>query len=740
MVLSLSCVLTVTSVTVSLPQLRTNLGSRAACCGCRRSNALRASANIPGDEEEVKIPAPKTYEMCTLDENNEIETCEVFESEDLIELLGLEEAARVMNDPSGSDVLFKLRRSEDTDALEVASGRQPVEAAGGESDEYSPVFTMADWQMCLDDDTCDVPDDVLLRGFGPDKLAVILRRQAELEEKQAELEETASEEEEEVEASAGTAATESMSAEERETERAIAAASRFHVHFGAGRLGMGLVVPAISASGIAFAVVQRPKPKWQRLFAKGQAAREEEEGEGTANGLKISSNDEVVVHNVKLISESDTPEYMPPKSLVFGSSPEALEEVVERATSFSCSLGSAMSKVIQPLLSTLPLVPREEQPLLFACENDHGAVATLKKQLEGRVFVVDCMVDRVCTGREIDEDGVHVQAEPWRGSIVVLEPNLTSRVPFCSTVATVPSSAREAAYLSDRKLSLVNGMHTVLAFMTLDAQYETPMPGEEREYVLDKYDRMNRAEQRMCEAWRAARVAQLVDEFPSASIATWHEKETREEAWELLLQFADYTLTERFSKVDDVVSRVLGGGVANRWLTRLRPTDTWLAKRKVQGDGREGGATAAGAAGGGASEHSHAGDETRQLLFYAMRRDRERAIERGGGVDGIDAIEAPVETPEEAEAFVAECLEALTSRSRRFCSKELEITHKSLVKEQRKAGGKKLAPRVQSAIQRAYELDAARSTAAGQVAAAGRAGGAPKSVWEGVTFDYVEKD
>ena len=228
---------------------------------------------------------------------------------------------------------------------------------------------------------------------------------------------------------------------------------------------------------------------------------------------------------VKLISESDTPEYMPPKSLVFGSTPEALDEVVERATSFSCSLGSAMSKVIKPLLSTLPLVPREEQPLLFACENDHAAVKTLKKELEGRVFVVDCMVDRVregpcnhatmqpynhatmqpcnhatiqpynytcahacmhlhacmrtcvraglhwnrslalqrrpqsctcctahahmhtcvpacmhtcmqvCTGREIDEDGVHVQAEPWRGSIVVLEPNLTSRVPFCSKVS-----------------------------------------------------------------------------------------------------------------------------------------------------------------------------------------------------------------------------------------------------------------------------------------------------------------
>ena len=42
--------------------------------------------------------------------------------------------------------------------------------------------------------------------------------------------------------------------------------ARFHVHFGAGRLGMGLVVPAVAASGMPFAVVQRPKPRWQEVF------------------------------------------------------------------------------------------------------------------------------------------------------------------------------------------------------------------------------------------------------------------------------------------------------------------------------------------------------------------------------------------------------------------------------------------------------------------------------------------
>ena len=64
--------------------------------------------------------------------------------------------------------------------------------------------------------------------------------------------------------------------------------------------------------------------------------------------------------------------------------------------------------MLLPLLETLPEVPRAEQPILFACENDHAAVKKLKGQLGGRVFVVDCMVDRVCTGRTIEATGVDV--------------------------------------------------------------------------------------------------------------------------------------------------------------------------------------------------------------------------------------------------------------------------------------------------------------------------------------------
>lgn len=65
---------------------------------------------------------------------------------------------------------------------------------------------------------------------------------------------------------------------------------RYHVHFGAGRLGLGLVVPALAASGIPFAVIQRPQSKWAEIFDSHE--------QGGMIDFKV--NGHVVVHNVQV--------------------------------------------------------------------------------------------------------------------------------------------------------------------------------------------------------------------------------------------------------------------------------------------------------------------------------------------------------------------------------------------------------------------------------------------------------
>jgi hypothetical protein len=83
------------------------------------------------------------------------------------------------------------------------------------------------------------------------------------------------------------------------------------------------------------------------------------------------------------------------------------------------------------------------------------------------------------------------------------------------------------------------------------------------------------------------------------------------------------------------VLQVLGGGVANRWLTRLRPTDEWMAARQAPrtagiADG------SGGAIGGGEGEDGADDDELSAFFSLAVSRDVERALERGCSLEDLE--------------------------------------------------------------------------------------------------------
>lgn len=289
---------------------------------------------------------------------------------------------------------------------------------------------------------------------------------------------------------------------------------------------------------------------------------------------------------------------------------------------------------------------RDDPPVLYCAENDHDAVAALRETLAGRARVVDCVVDRVCTAADVSAGAVDVAAEPWGGSICVLEPGLDNS-PFDDR-ATLASSAEHAAFLSKRKASLVNGMHTVLSFLTLQEV------GPDGDATLLKYSDMRRSNQRLVEAWRTVRVAELLEEFGADDVNAWGPgRGPPVQAWCALLDFADEVLVERFSKVDDRVKRVLGGGVEDRFETRLMPAGDWVLKH---------------------------GAAHREFFLFAAKRDRERARARRRARPAFvfaesDRIEPPRVSPRMAlrRARLA-CVELLIE-ARPFCSKEQMILH-----------------------------------------------------------------
>ncbi|CAN0293181.1 unnamed protein product, partial [Laminaria digitata] len=157
--------------------------------------------------------------------------------------------------------------------------------------------------------------------------------------------------------------------------------------------------------------------------------------QGCGAQIELTVNKKPIVSDVTVISEGcDVEEYLKVgrAAMVVVADRPTLLQLVRKATSFSCSLGAAMTIAMIPLLSELEDKPYEERPVLYACENDHDAVRRVGEMITDKITTVPCMVDRICTGRQIGEYDVNVEAEPnFGGSLVLLDPpSDPSLVPF----------------------------------------------------------------------------------------------------------------------------------------------------------------------------------------------------------------------------------------------------------------------------------------------------------------------
>ena len=121
---------------------------------------------------------------------------------------------------------------------------------------------------------------------------------------------------------------------------------RFHLHFGAGRLGLGLVIPAVAAQGIPFGVVQRPKPTWEEIW-QGEAEP------------RLTVNDDVAVDAMQaLAGGKDTDaERAAERAMIFGSTVEEL----------SVAVGKPMPKLL--VCTLVPMHPPNPASVAPNCAN-----------------------------------------------------------------------------------------------------------------------------------------------------------------------------------------------------------------------------------------------------------------------------------------------------------------------------------------------------------------------------------
>eukprot|EP00242_Pyramimonas_sp_CCMP2087_P012728 CAMPEP_0198199724 /NCGR_PEP_ID=MMETSP1445-20131203/2914_1 /TAXON_ID=36898 /ORGANISM="Pyramimonas sp., Strain CCMP2087" /LENGTH=536 /DNA_ID=CAMNT_0043869615 /DNA_START=110 /DNA_END=1720 /DNA_ORIENTATION=- len=356
----------------------------------------------------------------------------------------------------------------------------------------------------------------------------------------------------------------------------------FHLHFGGGRLGFGLVFPALVASNVPFAVMQPPFAEFAPILESGNAR------------VKVTiNNSEAIETGLRIVTEADDVSDLHEKvggSLVLINEGEKWVHLIGKATSFSCSIGPKVAQIIGPvLLANIPERPLYEQPILYGCENDHGAVKQLAAVLEGRVRVVPCMVDRICSDRLIQAEQIVVTTEPWEGTIIPLTPLDTlidpqgvvpsMPIPLGGEVVFMPRTKEIADYRYTRKLYFVNHMHTTLALMTL-ARYrqekhistEALLEGDGAciPLPLVNPDKMPMYQKMELKAWMVAQILMLMKEYEADIVMEAHDVSNIDDLSRSLVEVATQR-SARFATVYDTCDRVLGAGVACRFEGRLVP-------------------------------------------------------------------------------------------------------------------------------------------------------------------------
>eukprot|EP00466_Bigelowiella_natans_P013839 jgi/Bigna1/139361/aug1.50_g14069 len=355
-----------------------------------------------------------------------------------------------------------------------------------------------------------------------------------------------------------------------------------------------------------YGILQRPSSSWQPMIETAKEVTVIVNGKQVGEPMRLLHG-----NKVSAATAMSTPFF-----LAAGDKP--LHNIVDKATSFSCSLNKGVDG-LDRILRALPI--RSIPPKLYACENDHGALAKLALNLAGRVTVIPCLVDRICSERKIHKNGiVEVLTEPWQGQIVVLpalvscetkcthdgqdlsdtrmsidsgfsrfrinssssisDPSLftmtgSPSLPFAGRTVVSTETDEQGRYFSRRKLLLVNGTHTTLAFITLIKELKEnrlysrkslPLPGK---FKLLDYETADSANRKLIWAWTVARCSIIASEFSEDVLTRAHRTRSVHEALEELLDYA-WTTLQRFSNVPDTTGRVLSGGVIKRFDGRLK--------------------------------------------------------------------------------------------------------------------------------------------------------------------------
>ena len=322
-----------------------------------------------------------------------------------------------------------------------------------------------------------------------------------------------------------------------------------HVHFGAGKLGLGLVVPILNGQ-TRLILIQRNSPKWSALNTLEDIE------------LIVKNNPPIRFDIVHEDNENAAIDYFLDKwksnnnLLIISNNDLTYITALKHCESISTALGNNLSDII-PILRSYSF---KKDINLYPFENDRKNVQKLQDGLESKfINIIPVIADRICSERVIDKSShiLNVEAEEFY-EVVLLNKNkdverLFGRIPNIR----LTNSEDEQDFFYKRKFYIVNGIHMIMAIFSYGYLLKKAILFEDwPEYALSVLvDAFDQKRSKIL-SFISLQSLRLICETPEATLREIFPDSNINQIFNELCRYGASVLA-RVERIPDKVSRVL---------------------------------------------------------------------------------------------------------------------------------------------------------------------------------------
>lgn len=334
----------------------------------------------------------------------------------------------------------------------------------------------------------------------------------------------------------------------------------YHVHFGAGKLGLGFVLPILDNIEVPIALFQRPGSKEWAKLEKNQ-------------DVVFSVNSEELL-DCKYVSDecalADVLGYIEEQRHLFVSTSriDILQAILAVTHSFSTAVAAGGLDDVYEGLALLPSYYPDTRVYTF--ENDFKAVEGFRNKVAETLpglTVVSVMCDRICTHREITPvNRINTITEEFPGIAVVFSSDISYCHPFTTprsirrkctpSNVVLASTPGEETFYYNRKFSLLNGIHYTMAVYAFGELINRGVPAAD---WFDKPLTLWKTKQSLkdIELLIEARILYLISQTDSQTLLGIYNTDDKKQIFNELKAFSNTVLERINSATDDLAGRIL---------------------------------------------------------------------------------------------------------------------------------------------------------------------------------------